>query len=372
MKFLHLSDLHIGKKVNDYSLLNDQKHILNQIVDAVALEKPDAILVSGDVYDKSVPSAEAVQLLDDFLTKLSEMRQKVFVISGNHDSAERIAFGSEIMKHSGIYLSPVYNGSVEPVVLHDEFGAVNIYMLPFIRPANVRACLGIERPLSYTEAMRVAIENMNVDTSVRNVLMAHQFVTGAERCDSEEVIGGLDNVDADVFDCFDYVALGHLHRPQNVTDKIRYCGTPLKYSISEVNDEKSVSVVELGRKGTLVLREIPLVPLRDWQDLRGKYADLLVKSAATDDFVRITLTDEDEILNAYANLRNIYPNILSFAYDNRRTRAQGAAGSVSQLKHKTPMQLFSEFYKQQNNSDLSEKQIEYVQSIINKIWEGEL
>lgn len=372
MKFLHLSDLHIGKKVNDYSLLNDQKCVLEQIVDAVALEKPDAILVSGDVYDKSVPSAEAVQLLDDFLTRLSEMRQKVFVISGNHDSAERIAFGSEIMKHSGIYFSPVYNGSIEPIALNDEFGVVNIFMLPFIRPANVRACLEIEGALSYTEAVHVAIENMNVDTSVRNVLMAHQFVTGAERCDSEEVIGGLDNVDADVFDCFDYVALGHLHRPQNVTDKIRYCGTPLKYSISELNDEKSVSVVELGRKGELVLREIPLVPLRNWQDLRGKYADLLVKSASTNDFVRITLTDEDEILNAYANLRNIYPNILSFAYDNRRTRAQGTAGSVSQLQHKTPMQLFTEFYKQQNNSDLSEKQIEYVQSIINEIWEDEL
>ena len=250
MKLIHLSDLHLGKRVNEYSMLEDQEYILKKIINVIDDEKPDGVIIAGDVYDKSIPSAEAVQLFDDFLVQLAKRSLKVFVISGNHDSPERIAFGSRIMDASGIHMSPVYSGDITPIPLEDEFGTVNIYILPFIKPAHVRRYAENEIT-TYTEAVEYVISKLNIDPANRNVLVTHQFVTGALRSESEEIsVGGSDNVDAYVFEPFDYVALGHIHSPQTCgSENIRYCGTPLKYSFSEVHDKKSVTVVELREKG---------------------------------------------------------------------------------------------------------------------------
>ncbi len=242
MKLLHISDLHLGKRVNEFSMLEDQKYILRQIL-AIADEKQaDGVMIAGDIYDKPVPSAEAVQVFDWFLTALAERGKQVFAVSGNHDSAERIAFGAQLMSGRGVHVSPVYRGDTAQITMTDSYGELCLYLLPFVKPAVVRHALegapGMEEtpmPESYQDAVRLAVERMEVDSSKRNILIAHQFVTGAGRCDSEEVsVGGLDNVDADVFDAFDYVALGHIHSPQSLKrETVRYCGTPLKYSFSE-------------------------------------------------------------------------------------------------------------------------------------------
>lgn len=277
MKMIHLSDLHIGKRVNEYSMLEDQEYILTKIINIIDEEKPDGVIIAGDIYDKAVPSAEGVQLFDDFLVRLSKRKLKVFVISGNHDSPERIAFGGRLMTESGIFMSPVYDGDITPVTLEDEFRQLNVYMLPFTKPAIVRKITEDEEILTYTDALRAVTDKLNINTKERNILITHQFVTGADRTESEEIsVGGTDNVDASVFDAFDYTALGHIHRPQNCkSEKVRYCGTPLKYSFSEAGDKKSVTVVELKEKGNLTVRTAELVPLRDMHEIRGKYNDIM-------------------------------------------------------------------------------------------------
>ena len=249
MKLIHLSDLHIGKRVSEISMLDDQRYILSSILSIIDDEKPDAVLIAGDVYDKSIPSTEAVELFDEFLVSLAKRKIRVLIISGNHDSAERLAFGNRLLDSTGIHISPAYQGTVEPVVLSDNAGVVNFWLLPFIKPAHVKRCHPDKNIESYTDACRVAIEKMAIDPAKRNVLLTHQFVTGAATCSSEELsVGGSENVDASVFDAFDYVALGHIHGPQNIgCNRIRYCGTPLKYSISEENHHKSVTVVHLGQ-----------------------------------------------------------------------------------------------------------------------------
>lgn len=382
MKFIHISDLHIGKRVHEKSLIQEQEHILNQICDIVKSQNPDAVLIAGDVYDKAVPSGEAVLLFDDFLTRLSSLCGHVFVISGNHDSAERMAFGSRLMDSKGIHLSPVYNGSTEAVTMNDGYGDVDIYMLPYIRPAHVRHHLSDKEKDavdSYDAAVRKAIELMDIDRSRRNVLITHQFVTGALRSESEDVnVGGLDNVDASAFDDFDYVALGHLHRPQDCADeRIRYSGSPLKYSFSEVNDDKSVTVISLHEKGRIEREFVPLVPHHDWHDLKGTYEQLTSRdfyngTSWTEDFVRITLTDEQDIPDAIGKLRTIYHNLLELRYDNKRTRAGMAAieGSA-RTEEKTPMELFNELYAKQNGDSISVEQEAYLRSVMENIWEGE-
>lgn len=376
MKFLHLSDLHLGKRLNEYSMLEDQEYILREILAIADREMPDGILIAGDVYDKSVPSAEAVTLLDSFLNSLSKRGFKVYIISGNHDSPERMAFGSQLMVQSGIHIARVYDGNVAPIVLEDSFGKVNIYLLPFIKPIHVRRFYEDAKIESYTDAMRVAIENMKIDTSERNILVTHQFVTGATRSDSEEIsVGGTDNVDASVFEDFDYVALGHIHSPQNCgSEKIRYCGTPLKYSFSEVNDKKSVTVVEIGEKGNLEVRTLPLKPLRDLAEIRGKYDDIMAKSfyentSYTSDYMRITLTDEEDIIDAIGKLRVVYKNLMTIDYDNKRTRSVGIIDGAVDVDKKSPLELFEEFYEYQNGSKMSEEQKEFVQMLLERIQE---
>ncbi len=378
MKLIHLSDLHIGKRLDDFSLLEDQEYILTQILKIIDDEEPYGVLIAGDVYDKTVPSEGAVELFDDFLYQLAQRGLKVFVISGNHDSPERIAFGSRIMSAKEIYLSPVYDGSIEPVPLSDEFGKINVYLLPFIKPVHVRRFFPEEEIATYTDAMRCVIDSMNVDTSVRNILVTHQFVTGSARSESEDIsVGGTDNVDASVFDPFDYVALGHLHKPQNCgTERIRYCGTPLKYSISEAKDQKSVTVVELKEKGSLSVRTVDLIPQHDMVDLRGTFEELIQKSfydgtTWQEDYTRITLTDEEDIPEAFAKLRVIYRHMMGLYYDNKRTRTNQIIKSDDEIEKKSPSELFSDFFELQNNQPMSDVQSAYVQELIEKIWEEE-
>ena len=375
MKYIHLSDLHIGKRVNEYSMLEDQEYILTKIINIIDEERPDGVFIAGDVYDKSIPSAEAVQLFDSFLTRLAKRNLSVFVISGNHDSPERIAFGGQLMNRSGIYMSPVYDGKIEPVTMEDEYGKVNIYMLPFIKPAHVRAVFRDDPEIqSYTDAVRKAIDELHVDTSERNIMITHQFVTGADRTESEEIsVGGTDNVDVSVFECFDYTALGHIHRPQNCkSDKVRYCGTPLKYSFSEAKDKKSVTVIELT--DTMTVRTVPLAPLRDMKEIKGLYNDIMAKDFYKDttyetDYMHITLTDEEDIPDAIGRLRTVYHNLMKLDYDNKRTRTNTVIVSAQIVKEKLPNEYFAEFYDMQNGQPMSDIQRKFIDELIERIQE---
>lgn len=375
MKFMHLSDLHIGKRVNEFSMLEDQKYILSQILLLVEEERPDGVFLAGDLYDKPVPPAEAVQLLDSFLTRLARMDVPVFAVSGNHDSPERVSFGAQLLSSRGVYLSPVYDGTVEKVSLTDAYGEVQVHLLPFVKPAVVRHVFEEEEINSYQDAVRSAVSHMAIDPQVRNVLIAHQFVTGAARCESEEIlVGGLDNVDASVFDPFDYVALGHIHSPQHVgRETVRYCGTPLKYSFSEAGQEKSVTVLELLEKGNVEIRKLPLKPLRDMRKIRGSYLEVTARSfyegTNTEDYVQITLTDEEDVPDGLQKLRVIYPNLMRLEYDNKRTRNNGDVAGADSVEQKSELELCGEFYELQNNQPMNEKQEAFVRELIQDIQE---
>ncbi len=377
MKLIHLSDLHLGKRVNEFSMLEDQQYILEEILRIIDSEKPDGVLIAGDVYDKTVPSAEAVTLLDEFLVQLSKRDTQTFLISGNHDSAERLAFGGRLMEQSGVHIARVYNGLLAPLTLRDEYGPVDLYLLPFLRPVQVRRFFPESEIATYTEAMAAVLGAADIDKTHRNVLVTHQFVTGAQTCDSEELsVGGTDNVDVSVFDDFDYVALGHIHGPQKIgRETVRYCGTPLKYSFSEVGHKKSVTVVELAEKGSVAIRTVPLVPKRDMSELRGAYNELMLREnyegkPFRNDYLRITLTDEEDIPNAVNNLRTVYPYIMRLDYDNRRTRTESHVDGAEQVERKRPLTLFEEFYESQNGQPMSEEQRSFAKQLMERIWEG--
>lgn len=375
MKFFHLSDLHLGKRVNEFSMLEDQRYILGRILDAAEEEKPDGIILAGDIYDKTVPSAEAVELFDEFLFRLSGKIPEVFLISGNHDSPERISFGGRLLHQSGVHIAPVYDGTVEPVSLRDAYGTVKIWLLPFLKPANVRRFYPDETTESYTEALRCAVSHMKTDPSERNLLVTHQFVTGARRSDSEELsVGGTDNVDASVFSDFDYTALGHIHGPQNAGgERIRYCGSPLKYSFSEAGQQKSITVAELKEKGNFSVRLLPLTPLRDMRVIRGSYMELTGRSfydgMNREDYYDVTLTDEEDVPDALGKLRIIYPNLMKLGYDNARTRAAVEMDAEERIEEKSPMELLSAFYEKQNGAPMSPEQKTYSAGIIKELWE---
>ncbi len=346
MKLFHLSDLHLGKRLNEFSMIEDQRYILKEILTFVNKEKPDGVLVAGDVYDRNIPSEDAVKLWDEFLISLAQKKVPVFAISGNHDSAIRFSDHCELVDAAGIHLSPAYDGDVKCYKLEDSGVAVNIYMLPFIKPAIVRSIFPDEEINDYTDACRIAIKNMNIDKSEINILLAHQFVTGAERCESEEiVVGGLDNVDSEVFDDFDYVALGHIHGKQKIgRDTVRYCGTPLKYSFSEKEHRKSITVVNIDKEGKIQIEEIDLIPKRDLREIRGTYAELTAKknyeNTNTDDYIHAVLTDENDIMDAMAKLRVIYPYLMKLSYDNKRTREHRDVSQAENIEKKTPIELF--------------------------------
>lgn len=374
MKFIHLSDLHLGKRLNDYSLIDDQAYILERITDIVAAEKPYGVFIAGDVYDKTVPSADAVQLFDDFLTRLADMSVKVFVVSGNHDSPERLSFGGRLMTSRGVYMAPSYGGEVSPIECVNGCERVNVYLMPFVKPAHVRRFCEEGDISTYTDALAYAVRTMRVDKSLNNVLVAHQFVGNAEKGGSEEElsVGGLDCVDASVFADFDYVALGHIHRAQSLGN-IRYCGTPLKYSFSEVNDVKSVTVAEISDKQCSV-RTVPLTPKREMRQLRGSFDEIISPSyyrgtTYSEDYIRVILTDEDDIPNAVGRLRAVYPYLMRLDYDNTRTRADIQLDVA--VERKSPLELFADFFRLQNNRELTREQSEFVARLLDRIEEGD-
>lgn len=375
MRFIHLSDLHIGKRLCEFNLIEDQKYILSSILGIIDEKKADAVIIAGDVYDKSMPSAEAVELFDWFLTRLSDRKLSIFIISGNHDSAERIAFGSEIMDKNNIYISPVFKGEIKKHTLTDKYGNINVYMLPFVKPAVVRAVYPDEEISSYTDAVRVALKDTEIDKKERNIIITHQFVTGADKSGSEEInVGGSDNVDASVFDAFDYVALGHIHSSQPVfRDTIRYCGTPLKYSFSECIKEKSVCIVDVLDKDDIKTSFVTLKPLRDMHIIKGTYMELTAKnyydSLERKDYYSIVLTDEEDIPDAVAKLRVIYPNLMEISYDNKRTRTDASVENDENIKAKTPYEIFNDFYESINNQGVSPQQKEILNKLIEQIWE---
>lgn len=375
MKFFHLSDLHLGKRANEFSMLEDQWDILQKIVVFAKEHKPDAVIIAGDVYDKSMPIVEAVQLLDRFLVWLNELGIAVFIVSGNHDNAERVAFGAELLKNSSVHIVQSYNGKIAPITLSDGYGDISIWMLPYLKPSLVRRHFPDRDIITYSDAISAALSNANLDTSARNILIAHQFVTGAVTSESEEIsVGGSENVDGSVFDGFDYVALGHIHRPQQIgRETLRYSGTPLKYSFSEASHTKSVTVVDMGGKGEITITELPLVPLRDMREVRGTYNEIMNRNSYrgtnTEDYIHIVLTDEHDEPDAMAKLRNVYPNLMRLDYDNRRTQAASSLETVASTEKKTPSQLFGELFEIQNGQPMSEDQLKYVTNLFNEIWE---
>lgn len=372
MKLLHIADLHLGKRVNNFSMWENQIDILTKIIRIVDEEKPDAVLIAGDVYDRSMPSEEAVELLDDFLVRLAQRELDVFIISGNHDSAERVAFGARLMDKSGIHISPVYGKDIQAITLSDEWGAVHFWLLPFIKPASVRRWYPDAGIVSYTDAMQTVVNHLKLNHAERNVALVHQFITGASVCDSEEhSVGGLDDISADVFTPFDYTALGHLHGAQFVKqENIRYSGSPLKYSFSEANHKKSVTIIELGNKGNTTIRTVELLPLYDMKRMRGTFEEL-TQGAVVEDFVEVTLTDEQDVPNAMTRLRNRFPNMMVLKYDNTRTRTEMNVTASENVQEKRPLELFNELYEMQNGKSMDEEQSAFLAELIEKIW-GEM
>lgn len=373
MRLIHLSDLHIGKRVNEFSMLEDQEYILKEILGIIDEEKPDGVIIAGDVYDKSVPGEEAVKLLDSFLTSLAKRKLQVYMISGNHDSAAKLAFASKLIDLSGIHISPVYDKSrfagnerkkLAPLELGDLDGfTVKIHMLPFVKPATVRAVFPEEADEinDYTDACQVAIEHMEIEESETNILVAHQFVTGAERSESEENVGGLDNVDVSVFEPFDYVALGHIHGPQKVgRETVRYCGTPLKYSLSEAKHTKSVTVIDIPENKKVDIRTVPLTPLHELREIKGTFDELMDKKTyegtAVDDYLYVVITDEEDVPDALGKLRTVYPNIMKLRYDNTRTRTEQVIDDGVVIEGKSMIELFDELYEKQNNQPMNDEQ----------------
>ena len=378
MRFLHLSDLHLGKRVCEFSMLEDQQYILEQILALLDRTPVDGVLLAGDLYDKPIPPAEAVRLLDWFLTRLAARHLPVFAISGNHDSADRVAFGSALLASSKIYLSPVFFGAPQPISLSDAYGTVDVYLLPFLKPAMVRHVYPDEPIESYNDALACVLRHCPLNKTHRNILVAHQFVAGAAACESEEPsVGGVDSVDAALFDAFDYVALGHLHSPQKVgRDCVRYCGTPLKYSFSEASQKKSATFVELGAKGEVSITTAPLTPLRDLRELRGSYMELTdrrtYEGTAVEDYLHITLTDEQDVPEALARLRVVYPNLMQLDYDNLRTRQQQEITAPECTENISPLEHLQTFYEMQNNQPMSAEQTAFCQQLIEELWkEGE-
>ena len=371
MKCIHLGDLHIGKSVNNFSMIEDQKYILDQIVDLSEKEKIDAVLIAGDVYDRSVPSEEAVRLLDYFFRELAERDIRVYMISGNHDSDERLHFGSSLFEHSGIFISSKYEGKLGHRICQDEFGKLNIYLLPFIKASQVRYYYPEEEINTYEDAVKVVLEHAKIDFSERNIILAHQFVAakgsetilGGSESVAVQSVGTVEMISADIFQGFDYVALGHIHSSQKVgKETIRYCGSPLKYSLSEIRSAKSVPIITLGKKGDMHIECRELHPKREMRHIKGKLEQLLRKEnlVTKEDYIYVTLTDEYPIPDVLNVIREYYPNVMKLDYDNAHTREIGE-GSLNLKQHKMDFsELIAEFYETMYGCEMSEEEMEYM------------
>lgn len=380
MKLMHFSDLHLGRQLHRYSLQEEQAELLMRIQQIVQSEKPDAILIAGDVYDRSIPPVYATQLLDGFLAALCKI-STVCVISGNHDSAERLSFLSEPLKESGLHISPVYRGEVHHITMQDELGDVNIWLLPFVKAATVRPYFPDETIETTHDAVACAVRHMGINPSQRNILVAHQFVAGGHPSGSEEAfstadvsVGGSDMVDASIFAPFDYVALGHIHRAQNVSsERIRYCGTPMAYDFSEANHEKSITIAELGKKGNLSIYTIPIPAPRNLVEVRGLFADIIsddaLRSTDRDAYTHVTLTDDTPIPDVMNRLRQVYPRITHLDWDNARTRHSSDLSVTADVQKHTPHSLFIDFFERMTGDNMTAEQTEYITALIREIWE---
>ena len=374
MKFLHIADLHLGKSLKEFDLFEDQKYILNQILEIIKEKAVDAVLIAGDVYDKAIPSEAATNLLDYFLCSLSKIGVKTFIISGNHDSDDRLNYGSSLFKTNQIFICSKYNGSLDKYTVEDSQGEVDIYLLPFVKAAQVRHFFPDEEISSYEDAVKVILEKAGVDSKRRNIIVAHQFVTGRTEDPAlggsegigTQSVGLVEKIGYDCFDGFDYVALGHIHSPQKVgREEIRYSGSPLKYSLSEANNEKSIPVVELGKKGEVSIELIPLKPLRDVRHVIGTIKILLDKKniKATEDFIYATLTDEDIINDAMGICQQIYPNTVSIDYDNSHTRALEHVDISRIAENKSFTELIGDFYHMIYGCEISEEEMNYMRMV---------
>lgn len=386
MKLLHLADLHIGKSVHEFDLLSDQEYILGEIIriiDEEMMSKPDAAVISGDVFDRPIPPVEAIRLFERFLGELNSRKIKVYIISGNHDSPERLAYGSSLMKESGVFFArsfadyPSDGYVLEKHVLTDEYGSLNLYLLPFLKPSTARRFFPDAEIRTWTEAVRSMISTAKIDRNERNVIAAHQFVTGSEISDSEYLaVGGAEQIEASVFDGFCYVALGHLHKPQKVRrETIRYAGSPLKYSFSEMNFPKTLPVAEIGRTAEdVAITLFPLIPKREMALLKGTYLQLasrdFYKNIDTSRYFKVILEDREEQPDVLRKLRTIYPNIMLLEYAERRVR-RTQSGDFPDASRNTPEELFRLFYREQNGRDLDEKQARYMEQRIAAVFGGD-
>lgn len=369
MKFLHIADLHIGKALNDVSFLDDQQNALIQIVRIAESERVDAVLVAGDIYQKASPSAEAMAVFDDFITQLTSMGIKAFIISGNHDSSQRISYFASLIRDSGVYVSEAFTGSLQQVILRDAYGELVIHLLPFIKPSVVRRLIPESDVNTYQEAVEAVLANSTVDKSRRNVLLCHQFITGAEISDSEErMVGGLDQIGAAVFDDFDYVALGHLHKPQRVLrDTLRYAGSPLKYSFSETPHRKSATIVDMREKGSIDIKTVPIVPMHDMRLVEGKMADIMDMTPSTD-YVWVTVNDELVPPDARLDVSTVFPNMMKFSISNSRTKLDADVMAAETIENKDVPQLFRDFYRLQNNDqEPTEAHMSVLESIMKRL-----
>lgn len=369
MRFLHLSDLHLGKQMNDVSLLEDQRCILDQIIAIAKTEKVEAVLIAGDVYQRSAPQAEAMTLFDGFLTKLKEMSLPVLVISGNHDSAQRISYFSSLLKASDVYMSETFTGQMQKVTLLDQEGDIHIWMLPYLRPGQVKQLLPQEKITNCQEAVEAVLRNTPINPKARNVLLAHQFVAGSVTSDSEDLtIGTLDAVMPETFNAFDYVALGHIHKPQHILrNTLRYAGSPLKYSFSEAAHRKSVTIVEMAEKGNVKIHTVPLYPLHDVRLLEGK-TDELMNLPYSEDYLWITVHDETVPPDIRQTLAVNFPNMMKFSVVNSKTKYDHIVTATAAMENKSVLELFCDFYRLQNNDqEPDEARLSALQKIIDSI-----
>ena len=381
MKFMHLADLHIGKNVNGFSMLEEQKHAFRQVIGYIKAERPAAVIVAGDIYDRTVPGVEAVRLFDDFLTALAREEVTLMLISGNHDSPERLGYASRLLAEKRLFLCGAFSGRLRQVKLADEYGEIYFWLLPFIKPSSIRGMLGEIEIESYDDAIGAALAGADIDYSARNVLVSHQFYTKAgvtpARSESElNPVGGLDAVEAGLIEEFDYAALGHLHGQQGVgAPHIRYCGSPVKYSFSEWRQDKSVTLVELAEKGNITVRPLPLTPLHDMREIRGALdtliSDEISSLAEKDDYLRVILTDEEEIIDPLGKLRSVYPNIMSLGFENSRTSADlGAIAAESEeIEKLSSYDLFGEFFLELRGAAMSAEQAAIVRELLERAGE---
>ena len=377
MKILHLADLHLGKRVNEMSMIEDQKYILDQIITLIKEESVGIVLLCGDIYDKSIPTIEAIHLLDEFLDQLSKMAIKILMISGNHDSIDRLSFGKSLFTRSNLYIASQFENEIEKITVKENGITVNFYMLPFVKSAYISHIFQLQTD-SYEECFRYLIEHTKIDEEETNILLSHQFVTAnkknPELSDSEtSSLGGIDNIDFHIFDPFDYVALGHIHKPQAMgREMVRYAGSILKYSFSEIHMDKKATILTIDAKKEISLSFHPLKPLRDMREIECSLEELLKKQCEIgkqEDYMHVILTDEEQILDAIGKVRTIYPNVMQISFKNRRHMKQLESAQIKedQISDQSPAELFEQFYKMQNHIDLDEKRLQLVLSVFEEV-----